>query len=228
MSRRKRVCPAGELFLEFNRSIVRMTLFEKLEDYDACQRVLQATWDRLPLPILAMVVMPNHWHFVVRPTTDDQVREFFRLMTVTHTMCWHAHDHTRGIGHLDPRRFNSFPVQSDEHSLKVIQYVERNPLRAKLVKSAEEWQASSAWVRRQRSTAAGGWLTLPTDPPIPRRWRTWVNQPESEAEVRAIRSCIRRGSPFGSEAMARNSVIRLGLVPTRRPRGRRKKHRKES
>ena len=36
------------------------------------------------------IVMPNHWHFVVRPTADDQVSEFFRRLTVMHTMRWHA------------------------------------------------------------------------------------------------------------------------------------------
>ena len=33
----------------------------------------------------------DHWHFVVRPETSDQVSEFFRRLTVMHTMRWHAH-----------------------------------------------------------------------------------------------------------------------------------------
>lgn len=223
MPRPKRICPAGEVFHVLNRSVARMTLFEKPDDYDAFLRVLEETWDRLPIPIFAMIVMPNHWHFVVRPTSDDQVSQFFRLLTVTHTMRWHAHYHTEGSGHLYQGRFKSFPVQSDEHLLKVIRYVERNPLRAKMVTGAEQWKWSSAWTRHQRSSTTSRWLALLTDPPLPRRWREWVNQPQSEAEIKAIRTCIRRGSPFGSEVWTRNSVVRLGLDSTQRPRGRPKK-----
>jgi len=41
-------------------------------------RVIDETWQQVPLRILAMVVMPNHWHFVVKPSTDSGVSEFFR------------------------------------------------------------------------------------------------------------------------------------------------------
>ncbi len=63
--------------------MARLTIFEKEEDYDAFLRVLEETWQEVPLPIFAMVLMPNHWHFVVRPTADDQVSTFFRRLTVT-------------------------------------------------------------------------------------------------------------------------------------------------
>lgn len=122
--------------------------FEKPEDYAAFMRVVQETWEIVPLPVYAMVAMPNHWHFVVRPETTDQVREFFRRLTVMHTMRWHAHYKTGGTGHLYQGRFKSFPIQSDRHLLTVMRYVERNPVRANLIDLAEEWQWGSAYARR--------------------------------------------------------------------------------
>ena len=91
MPRTRRVCPANEVFHVLNRAVARMTIFETPADYDAFLRVLNETWAEIPLPILAFSAMPNHWHFVVRPTSDGQVSEFFRRLTVTHTMRWHAH-----------------------------------------------------------------------------------------------------------------------------------------
>jgi len=222
MPRTKRVCPAGEVFHVLNRSVARMTIFEKPEDYDAFLRVVDETWAEVPLPIFAMVTMPNHWHFVVRPTSDDQVSEFFRRLTVMHTMRWHAHYHTGGTGHLYQGRFKSFPVQDDEHLLTVMRYVERNPVRANLIAKAEEWRWGSAWVRSQK-TAEHPWLQVPSSPPIPRQWRAWVNKPQSQSEVDALRNCIRRGCPFGSDPWSRSSVKRLGLESTLRPRGRPRK-----
>jgi hypothetical protein len=67
MPRRQRVCPPGQVFHVLNRAVARLTLFEKPEDYEAWLRVLEETWEITPLPILAMVVMPNHGRFVVRP-----------------------------------------------------------------------------------------------------------------------------------------------------------------
>ncbi len=197
MPKSKRMCPAGEVFHVLNRSVARLTIFEKPDDYDAFLRVLDETWIEVPLPIFAMVVMPNHWHFVVRPTCDDQVSEFFRRLTVTHSMRWHAHYRTGGTGHLYQGRFKSFPVQSDEHLLTVMRYVERNPLRANLAERAEAWRWGSAWARCQEDASAHRWLATLSDPRLPPQWRSWVNEPQTEAEVKALRNCIRRGCPFG-------------------------------
>ncbi len=188
---------------------------------------MQETWQIVPLPIFAMVVMPNHWHFVVRPETDDQLSEFFRRLSVTHTMRWHAHYHTGGTGHLYQGRFKSFPVQGDEHLLTLMRYVERNPLRANFVELAEQWRWGSAFARRQPAQDYP-WLATPVDPPLPRQWRAWVNKPQTEAEEIAIRDAIRRGAPFGDQQWATSSAIRLGLESTRRPRGRPSKQNKET
>ena len=54
MARTKRSCPAGEVFHVLNRAVARLTIFEKPEDYAAFMRVLEETWQIIPLPIYAM------------------------------------------------------------------------------------------------------------------------------------------------------------------------------
>ena len=222
MPRRKRVCPRGEVFHVLNRAVARLTIFEKPADYEAFLRVLDETWEVVPLPIFAMVAMPNHWHFVVRPTTDDQVSEFFQRLTVTHTMRYHAHYKTGGTGHLYQGRFKSFPIQSDDHLLIAMRYVERNPVRANFVDLAEDWAWGSAEARQQ-SAEKRRWLAAPVDPPLPRQWRSWVNKAETDAEVNALRHCIQRGLPFGDDRWIKSSTVRLSLESAIRPRGRPRK-----
>ena len=108
----------------------------RMKTYAAFKRVIDETWQQVPLRILAIVAMPNHWHFVVKPSTDSEVSEFARRLTVTHTMRWHTHYNTGG--HLYQGRFKSFPIQSDQHLLTVMRYVERNPLRANFIEQAED------------------------------------------------------------------------------------------
>ncbi len=62
MPRTKRICPAGEVFHVLNRAVARLTIFEKPDDYDGFLRVLEQTYAEIPLPIFAMVAMPNIVH----------------------------------------------------------------------------------------------------------------------------------------------------------------------
>ena len=49
-------------------------------------RAVEETREIVPLQIYAMVAKRNHWHFVVRPEISDPGSEFFRRLTVMHTM----------------------------------------------------------------------------------------------------------------------------------------------
>ena len=60
---------------------------------------------------------------------------------------------------------------ADEHFLAVLRYVERNALRARLVRQAENW----AWGSLRPRLARGG-SELLAEPPValPRNWRSAV------------------------------------------------------
>ena len=134
----------------------------------------------------------------------------------------HAHYHTSGTGHLYQGRFKSFPVATDEHLYAVLRYVERNPVRAELVPSAEAWRWSS--VRRFYHGDVAGCRLLCTWPiPRPRDWLTRVNRAETRGELAALRRSLQRGQPFGSEAWCEQIVRQLGLESTMRSPGRPKK-----
>lgn len=72
MPRGPRISPARTCLHVINRAVARLTLFEKREDYEAFERVLELAHQRVPLPIFGYAVMPNHWHFVVQPTSFSQ------------------------------------------------------------------------------------------------------------------------------------------------------------
>ncbi|MFK7818508.1 MAG: transposase [Planctomycetaceae bacterium] len=65
------------VFHVLNRAVARLTLFEKPEDHEAFERTLEEAHQRVPLPILAYAVKPNHWHFVVRPRTNSRSQTSF-------------------------------------------------------------------------------------------------------------------------------------------------------
>ena len=69
---------------------------------------------------------------------------FFRWLAHTHAMRWRVAHRTVGYGPLYQGRFKSFPVQSDEHLLTVLRYVERNALAAGLVPRAEHGDGAAS------------------------------------------------------------------------------------
>ena len=210
------------VFHALNRAVARLPLFQKEGDYVAFEKVLAEALEEHPTRLLSYCVMPNHWHLVLWPREEGELTAFLRWLTHTHSMRWHAHYHTSGTGHLYQGRFKSFPVQTDEHFYTLVRYVERNALRAHLVERAEDWRWCSLW-RREFGDKDQKKLLHPWPLPQPRRWIEMVNEPQSEAEVKSVRQCVRRGSPFGTAQWQVRTAQELGLEWTLRPRGRPRK-----
>jgi len=187
-----------------------MELFSEDEDYSAFEGLLEETLEACPMRICAYCLMPNHWHFVMWPEGDGDLSAFMQRLTTKHVRRWQLHREVVGYGHVYQSRYKSFPIEREEYFYRVVRYVERNPLRAGLVDRAERWRWSSLWRRvagngeHQRLLSA--W---PVD--FPRDWCKWVNEPQTEAEVDAIRRCVLRGQPFGGEQWVQQTSQSLGL-----------------
>lgn len=204
-----------------NRGNGRATVFHKEGDYAAFVDLLAAANERLPLRILGYVLMPNHFHLVLRPHADGDLSAWMQWLLTSHVRRYHRHYHSSG--HVWQGRFKAFPIEQDEHLIAVLRYVERNPLRANLVERAEDWAWSSlAWRGRgKRPSLLAKWPVA-----CPRNWIERVNSPQSEAEVLALQQSIDRGAPIGDEHWKQRVAKRLGLESSLRPRGRPKKSRK--
>ncbi|MEX2139877.1 MAG: transposase [Pirellulales bacterium] len=217
MPRRPRFATGGYVYHVLNRAVARRTIFEADGDYLAFERTLEEARRQVPMRLLAYTIMPNHWHLLIWPVGDDDLSEYMRWLSVTHTQRWHAFHETAGTGSLYQGRFKSFPVEEDEHFFTVCRYVERNALRAGLVSRAGMWRWSSLW---QRNNLRGS-VSLDAWPvPMPSNWIEYVNGVETEAELAAVRNALCRGSPFGGPSWRHTTATRLGLERTLRQIGR--------
>ena len=223
MPRKLRFSPGGIVYHVMNRTWGGIELFEDAADYEAFEGVLAEAAEREPtMRICAYCLMPDHFHLVLWPKRNGQLSRFMQWLSVTHVQRWHAHHRTSGRGHLYQSRFRSFPVQQDEHFLSVCRYVERNGLRAKRVRKAENWRWSSLWVREN---AAGPMEGMLADWPVrmPRNWVARVNRPEDEMELLALRTSRERGRPYGEADWTAATAVRLGIESSLRPVGRPRK-----
>jgi len=217
MPRPPRLIFADQCYHILNRANRRAEIFHEPADYSGFIALMRRAQERVELPILAACLMPNHFHLVVRPTGDNDIAAWTRWLFTTHVR--HYHEKYGTTGRLWQGRYKSFLVQNDHYLLTLLRYVEGNARRAKLVSRAEDWRWGSLNWRAARNSP----LTL-TDPPLelPSYWVQFVNQPQTAAEVEAIRTSVNRQRPFGDpdwvERRALESGLGQSLVSIGRPR----------
>ena len=169
---------------------------------------------------LAYCLMTNHVHFVSVPARADSLARVFKPVDLRYAqhINW-----TQGIsGRLWQGRFFSCPLD-DEHLWAAIRYVERNPVRARLVRKAEDYPWSSA-------QAHCGMRDDPVLGPLPERrppetstWTTWLAARDDEKMLSRLRLCTRTGRPAGSKQFLARLESKLGRRLQPKPVGRPRK-----
>lgn len=219
MPRLARVDVGGEIYHVINRANGRMGIFDTSEDYKLFERLMQEAKELTDMRILAYTIMPNHWHLVLHPRGDGDLGLFMHRLTNAHTRHVHVKTKTIGSGHLYQGRYKSFLVENDEYLLTLIKYVERNPVRARLVRLCENWQWGSAWRRIHGSKAQIQLLdTSPT--PFPHGYKRWINSSDNEDELTSIRHALNKGVPYGQKRWVNQMVTKHHLESTLRSAGR--------
>ena len=218
MPRTARASAANYCYHVLNRGNGRAEVFHKPEDYCAFIEAIAQASARLPMRVLGYCLMPNHFHLVLQPWGDGDLGRWMQWLLTTHVRRYRRH--YGSSGHVWQGRFKAFPTQDDNHLITVLRYVERNALRAGLVRRAEAWPHGSLCLSQGKPGP------VPLEPgPVPRNaaWMERVNQPMSEAELAAMRHCVNRGTPYGEEGWIRRTAVDLGLESSLRPRGRPRK-----
>jgi putative transposase len=201
-----------------NRGNGRMKIFRKPGDYQAFLELMIEAKKRAAVEIFDFCLMPNHWHLVLRPRNDDDLARYFSWLTNTHVKRYRGH-YRRTSGHLYQGRYKSFAVQEDAYLLTLLRYVQANPLRAKLVKRAQDWRWSSLGCE-------GKWAkAILDDWPMdrPRNWTALVNEPVAAEERERLKLSLMRGQPLGNASWTQRMAKQLGLQYTLNPRGRPRK-----
>jgi putative transposase len=175
-------------------------VFFSEEDYAAYRDLIAEACRREGVRCTAWCLMPNHVHLILTPPTADALRA---TLGEAHRRYSSRVNRAHGwTGYLWQGRFSSYPMD-EAHWLTAVRYVELNPVKAKLVKRAEDWRWSSAGAH------IGGKSDGLTDPHaltgVHRNWRAMLRigleagdlPPEAEAAIEAHQ---RTGRPWGDAA----------------------------
>ena len=223
MPRTDRVDIGDEIYHVLNRANGRLGIFATDPDYRLFEALLKEAKELTDMRILAYTIMPNHWHLVLYPRKDGDLAVFMHWLTLTHTRRYHSIHKTVGHGHLYQGRYKSFLVDKDDYLRTLIRYVERNPLRARMVDRAEDWQWGSAW-RRLKGSPKEKKLIAQPQTELPRRYASWLNDDEDDDTLTQLRNSVNKGTPYGTMEWTEDIIEQYDLQSTVRGTGRPKKH----
>jgi len=169
----------------------RRAVFFTPQDRYVYLGLLQEYSQHYRLRILGYALMSNHVHLVVVPEHEGSLAKTMREVHGRYAR--YRNTIERGAGHLWQGRYYSCAFEGVRMA-NVMRYVELNPVRAQLVRAAEDY----AW-----------------------KWAEWLSQ--GEEETRAIREATYSGRVLGCEEfVARLEAATKKKLVARRP-GRPKK-----
>lgn len=157
--------------------------------------------------------MPNHVHLILVPSDTDGLRR--ALSAVHRRYAGIIHARRRRTGHFWQGRFGAVAMDED-HLAAAIRYVSLNPVRARLVRRAQDWRWSST---RAHLTGKDDGITErgPIRERFPRFADMLADEPDLEAFTR-LRASESIGRPLGDDRfMARiERATKRQLKPRKR------------
>lgn len=116
-------------------------IFGDAEDVDFFRRVLLEASKKFQVAIHAYVFMPDHFHLLVTPKSDEGVGKMMQWLG-RHYVPYFNKRYER-IGTLWQGRYKSLIIDSEAYFMFCSRYIESNPVRAGLVNVPEEFVDSS-------------------------------------------------------------------------------------
>lgn len=222
MARLARTVAEGYPHHVTQRGNYRQTVFETDGDYLRYLEWLKEYGKKYGVTLWAYCLMPNHVHFVCVPEKEDSLARTFNTLHMRYSQYVNRRRSVKG--HLWQGRFYS-TILDEGHLFEAVRYVETNPVRAGIVKEAEDYRWSSAREHIARATegVVSGECYLVQQIG---NWRKYLRDRVNEVLTDDLRKCSRSGRPCGSDAFLKKLEKTFGRRLRALPRGRPRKEEK--
>jgi putative transposase len=181
----------------------RMDVFRRKADYRRYLSLVGQYAEKHGLAVRAYCLMANHVHLVAVPAEAGSLAATLKPVHLRYAQEFNRRLGVTGV--LWQGRFFSCALD-EEHYWTAVRYVERNPVRARLVARAEEYPWSSAaahcGLRADGLLTDGPWPEWMTNLSARQRhakWRQWLRSQDDEEALKRLRRCTRTGRPAGGE-----------------------------
>jgi putative transposase len=186
----------------------RQDVFFADDDREVYLNLLRDQSERFGLTVAGYCLMANHIHLVATPAGEVSLAKVIARTDFLYTQ--YVNRLHRRSGHFWQNRFHSCALD-EVHLWRALSYIERNPVRAGLVRLAWDYPWSSAAAHAGGPDASGlldlgEWRRLWTLA----KWKAELRSPDDDKAVSRIRLSTHRGRPLGSDSFLSKLEHRLG------------------
>lgn len=220
MSRIARVVAVGLPHHITQRGNYRQNVFHNADNRRQYLEWINEYSAKYGLSVLAYCLMLNHVHFIVVPSESFSLAKTFNAAHMRYSQYFNKK--LNQCGHLWQGRFYSC-VLDQSHLMLAARYIERNPVRAGLIKQPWQWPWSSAASHTNRNN--GGLVKLGNLLGIVdmsnAAWERYIDSSEDENLLQDIRKHTYAGRPLGTlefnKELEEESGRRICAMPVGRP-----------
>jgi putative transposase len=119
----------------------RQAVFVLPRDYQKYISNLRKYTKKYRFLLYGFCLMPNHVHLLGEPVELKNLSKFMQCLNRSYTAYFNKH--YQKVGHLWQERFISKVILKDQYLLSCIEYIEFNPVRAKIVNTPADYTWSS-------------------------------------------------------------------------------------
>jgi len=222
MPRIARVVAAGHPHHITQRGNYQQKIFADDTDRRKYLSLLQEESKRYHLTILAYCLMSNHVHFMAIPQEEDSLGKVFKYTNMKYSQYYNKK--MKVSGHLFQGRFFSC-VLDEQHMIACARYIERNPVRANLVRKPCLWPYSSAKIHCgiDKYDPLGTNQLFNYMEQEPKAWKKFIETSDNPDDMKGLREKTRTGRPLGSNDFTEKLEGQLKRVFKLKPKGRPKK-----
>jgi len=151
MSARSKILLKNGCYHLTARGNQKQRIFLDDQDYAAFVGRLKKYKRRYGLKLYGFCLMPNHLHLIAEFDEPQWLSKFMQVILRSYTSYFNKKYNK--VGHLWQGRFNSRLITRDAYLLDCLNYVEFNPVRAGIARSAGDYKWSSYKERALEKTA---------------------------------------------------------------------------
>ena len=192
------------------RGNYRQEVFKDDADRRRYLELIASYSKKFDFTILSYCLMNNHVHFVAIPKNEDSMARTFSIAHTRYSQ--YFNNKMKANGHLWQGRFYSC-VLDDRHLVASAKYVERNPVRARIVKHPIEYTWSSAKEHTDKlyngildTSALFDYIDIRQN-----KWKEFIDQNDATEEVSIIRKYTMTGRPLGDESFIKKLETRFNM-----------------
>lgn len=210
MARLARIVVPGFPHHVTQRGNRRQPVFFTEDDFRTYIKLMAEWCAHFKVEIWAYCLMTNHVHLIAVPHDMTGLHKAIGEAHRRYTLRINSREGWKG--HLWQERFASFPME-ERYLLAAARYIEMNPVRAKLVKKAEDYKWSSAKAHLQNRN--DGLVIVSKIGQIVKNWREFLSVAAPKEMISDFHAHSSTGRPMGGDDFIK-TIGTISGIPVQR------------